>query len=198
MVKYTAMCWCIVLVLFGAWILPNISTQGRSARSTTSLPYPMWEKNPADNWTIDTESIWQASSTPSLTPTFHPGYSHLRIYKVGPLPGYRYLITLQGERNFVVSYRGKVETKEFHCQPNKDYPDRLYCSGPALPEGKEVTFTLYSKDGDRLYWTSFRVPQSPTATAIPVAKRLKVPVYRLFKPHPQPTPYRWTPMPTPR
>jgi hypothetical protein len=114
------------------------------------------------------------------------------------LPDYRFLITLQGDRNYIGSYRGRVETKEFTCQPIEDYPDRLYCSGPALPEGKDVTFTLYSEKGERLYWISFTVPQSPTATAIPVAKHPKIPVYRLYKPHPQPTPRKWTPVPTPR
>ena len=65
------------------------------------------------------------------------------------------------------TYTATVGDVEYVCEVLPQYPDRLYCSGPALPPGIEVIVAVYPVGSNTpAYQSAFTVPE-PQAAAQP-------------------------------
>ena len=78
------------------------------------------------------------------------------------------LVVFQFPENLEGEYYAIMEDLIFTCEILADYPNRLYCNGDNTKAGQQVTFEIFSLEGDELVYSGdFLVPQLPTATPKP-------------------------------
>ncbi len=103
-------------------------------QQVTETPVP----EPTDTPQPEAESIAETTEptiteTPTMTATPNP-FANAQIISYGYLENGRFMVTIEvpggiPEGEFTVL----VGEKEYTCEMLPDFPDRLYCNGPALP-----------------------------------------------------------------
>ncbi len=108
------------------------------------------------------------SATPTPIPTEGPNFAQASVYAVSHLSGDRLLVTLQVPGGVEGSYTAQVQTSSLPCEILDEYPDRLYCSGPAPfinYAARTTNLQLFSPGGvEPVFSTEFTVPARPTPT----------------------------------
>jgi len=147
---------------FGA-LTPAPSPTATPTSAPTETPTPL---QPSPTAT----SLGLATATATLL--LRQEFAEARIYRVGLLVSGQFLVTLLLSGQPQENYRADVNGEVFKCQVLAQYPDRLYCTGPALPAGKTAVIRVYPQEGEELVFRSdFFVPLPPSSTPTAVNKR---------------------------
>jgi hypothetical protein len=99
----------------------------------------------------------------------NPGdpFNGATVYSHGNLAKYTYLITLQLKGSIQGTYRAVIGGKDYKCEIQAQYPDRLYCSGPSV-KGGDQTIAIFEGGGTQPkaeikivlpQWTPTKTPQ---------------------------------------
>lgn len=145
----------------------------------TVTPTPQPSPRPTETW-LPTATPTATSSpsltpaptlTPTITPTPGPAFDSAAVYAVAHLTGSRLMITIQVPGGVEGIYDVFLGGQRYPCETLREYPDRLYCTGPEpyvnyKPEGALVRlFPLYPDDPNQpLFEATITVPARPTPT----------------------------------
>ena len=158
--------------------LATYLAQTLAAQPTQALPTveaPAIETSTQAPLPGDTPAPTEPSPDASPTPTLdtapgarQPAAVQLdgEVYSYGLLKGGKFLVTLQFSAPPAGTFSALVDDKEFECEVLARYPNRLYCTGPDLTVGRQVTVLLIDVDTQQtVFQGEFRVP--PKATPQP-------------------------------
>lgn len=133
--------------------------------------------------TLTAKSLENTSTLPPETPTLtvtstttvtvenlvscKNGGSVACVFAFGNLENSQGLITLKLLTQDRPLISVKVENDVFSCRSLEVFPDRLYCIGPRLPEGKKVTIFLLGENSTPIAKGDFFIPVSTPTPAPP-------------------------------
>lgn len=149
------------------------------------------------------------AATPLATepPVCEAPASTVEVYAVGYAPDGRLMVTLRGEGRFEdEEYLLLVDDSPLECSQLAEYPDRLYCLGPARGGPGQANLELVAaQENCPLFDAEVLIPPTPTAprppedgsgpapptatfTAPPTATATPVPTNTPVPPSPTPNP----------
>jgi hypothetical protein len=132
---------------------PTPTTSPEPATATVNLP----TKTPQPTFTVAptaTETIVPTETEtpmPSATSTPSVQYAQYKLLSVSQQP-YGMLLGFQipGLKEPLIT---RINTQLFKCTMEEKYPERMFCSGPALPLDKNLDVVFYAADGSDPVYT---------------------------------------------
>ncbi len=135
----------------------QVSADVKQEAVETPLPEPTDTPQPeVEN--IEEQVFEQtATETPTLTATVNP-FADASIISYWYINDSTMMITIKVPGGVPAGvFTTMVEKIEYSCEVLPDYPDRLYCNGPALPEDEKVVVSVFVGN-TRMFEGSFTVP----------------------------------------
>ena len=141
---------------------PSVTAEPTKLQPTEQTPIP--SEPPTATSSPTPTSTWTPTSLPRATSTPVPLHdlSGGSVLGVSFLSGARLMVSLTFTESLDGEFRALVGGKDFACLILDQYPDRLYCIGPELPQGSEAFIEVLRIDfGEPVFEATFSVPLLP-------------------------------------
>ncbi|MEA4910135.1 MAG: hypothetical protein VB089_21115 [Anaerolineaceae bacterium] len=148
--------WLVSVLLIGA-VLSGCAAPATPQPTSTPEVVKVVPSNTPSPAPTNTRTVTQtlpptASPTATVTPTPKPldDFSQASFFTSGHLPDYRYFIAIELPDPIQGQYYAWVDdNREYPCEPNGEYPNRLYCTGALAGVDKTIDYSIREKDSDR-------------------------------------------------
>jgi hypothetical protein len=138
--------------------IPQTDVQEENTPTKTNPPEPTHTQEPEPGITEE-KPVSTATTTPEFTPTPNP-FADANIISYGHINNSTLLVTIEVPGGVPAGeYIALVEENEYTCEVLPAFPERLYCTGPAISSGKTIIVEIYKRD-IKLFQGIFIVPKA--------------------------------------
>jgi hypothetical protein len=149
-IKYSKPFLFVILMII-ALSLAACNPGASNNQAATEIPLPTSTRTRLPSTTPEPTFTATFTITPTRTitplPTALDDFTDAKVISHGPLKNWNYLITIELPQPVAGSYRMIIDTnKEYKCEIQPGYPNRLYCHGRQVRYNDEVEFYLIATD----------------------------------------------------